>query len=46
MARPSPEKKVPQQFLFAKKSLTGDAHAFLGLTTPERENPKLRVKLN
>lgn len=45
MARSSSEKKVPQQFLCAKKSLSGDAHAFLGRTTPERQTPKLR-KLN
>lgn len=46
MARSSSEKKVPQQILSAKKSHTGDAHASLGRTTPERENPNLRVKLN
>lgn len=46
MARSSSEKKVPQQILSAKKSRTGDAHASLGRTTPARENPNLRVKLN
>lgn len=46
MAPSSPEKKVLQQSLCAKKCRTGVAHVSLGRTTPGRVSANIRVRFN